>query len=233
MINNKRLITSFIFGILTTCGLICILINIFTYNKKIKYNNKSYLESNHTHIADYNNANQRLTDLELNRSSAKNEFSPSSTAGFGGYIDFHYNGSTSDYTSRIIENASGSINLVGSNGVKFNGFDYTKKPVQVFASNTFTSSTTFAYTGVSITIPANSFYSLKFRADYNNARPTEIGVSTSSSTYTEVVSSLVGHHDAIISLNGSTSSATSFYVWATYPSANNNRATIEGFYMPK
>jgi len=37
------------------------------------------------------------------------ELSPSSNAGFGGYIDFHYNGSTADFTSRIIE---GNGNLV-------------------------------------------------------------------------------------------------------------------------
>lgn len=33
----------------------------------------------------------------------------------GGYIDFHYNGDTSDYTSRIIENTKGILNI---NGVK-------------------------------------------------------------------------------------------------------------------
>lgn len=31
------------------------------------------------------------------------------TTGTGGYLDFHYNGDTSDYTSRIIEDASGRI----------------------------------------------------------------------------------------------------------------------------
>lgn len=32
-----------------------------------------------------------------------------STAGYGGYIDFHFNGSTADYTSRLIESESGTI----------------------------------------------------------------------------------------------------------------------------
>lgn len=36
-----------------------------------------------------------------------------STAGHGGYIDFHYNGSTTDYTSRIIESAAGTISVKG------------------------------------------------------------------------------------------------------------------------
>lgn len=35
----------------------------------------------------------------------------SSNSGHGGFIDFHYNGSTSDYTSRIIEDASGRLAL--------------------------------------------------------------------------------------------------------------------------
>ena len=40
--------------------------------------------------------------------------SVSSSAGHGGFIDFHYNGSTADYTSRIIESASGKLHLVAS-----------------------------------------------------------------------------------------------------------------------
>ena len=32
-------------------------------------------------------------------------------AGHGGYIDFHFNGSSSDYTSRIIESASGTLSI--------------------------------------------------------------------------------------------------------------------------
>ena len=43
-----------------------------------------------------------------------------STAGHGGYIDFHYNASTADYTARLIEAASGLIrcynNFETSNG---------------------------------------------------------------------------------------------------------------------
>ena len=37
-----------------------------------------------------------------------------SSTGNGGYIDFHYNGSTTDYTSRIIEGASGSLSLLAN-----------------------------------------------------------------------------------------------------------------------
>lgn len=41
--------------------------------------------------------------------------------GYGGFIDFHYNKSSADYTSRIIEDASGQLNLIAQNGVKVNG----------------------------------------------------------------------------------------------------------------
>ena len=42
------------------------------------------------------------------------EFNPTSnTAAHGGFIDFHYNQSTADYTSRIIEQTSGVLSVVG------------------------------------------------------------------------------------------------------------------------
>ena len=38
----------------------------------------------------------------------------------GGYIDFHFNKSTADYTSRIMETASGKINITASSGLYVN-----------------------------------------------------------------------------------------------------------------
>ena len=48
-------------------------------------------------------------------------YPPSSSSGHGGGIDFHFNQSTADYTSRIIEYSRGQISLEASNGVKING----------------------------------------------------------------------------------------------------------------
>ena len=45
--------------------------------------------------------------IEMNASQGRSD---------GGYIDFHYNQSTADFTSRIIENASGQLDI---NGIKF------------------------------------------------------------------------------------------------------------------
>lgn len=42
------------------------------------------------------------------------QFIPPNSAGHGGYIDFHYNGSSSDYTARIIENLQGQIRIIGN-----------------------------------------------------------------------------------------------------------------------
>ena len=42
------------------------------------------------------------------------ELSPSSNAGHGGYIDFHFNGNTTDYTTRLYESAKGTLSLMGA-----------------------------------------------------------------------------------------------------------------------
>lgn len=42
------------------------------------------------------------------------------SSGNGGYIDFHYEGDVSDYTSRIIEDSSGSVNIISPNKFKVN-----------------------------------------------------------------------------------------------------------------
>lgn len=45
------------------------------------------------------------------------ELTPTTTAKNGGYIDFHYNGSTDDYTSRILEGSSGKLMIEAPNGL--------------------------------------------------------------------------------------------------------------------
>lgn len=50
-------------------------------------------------------ANPNVIELGKNLNSSSN---------FGGYIDFHFNGDTSDYTTRIIEAQSGRLNVSGN-----------------------------------------------------------------------------------------------------------------------
>lgn len=61
----------------------------------------------------HNNLNVLGGGIELNNGG--------NLSGYGGFIDFHYNKSASDYTSRIIEDANGQLNLIANNGVKVNG----------------------------------------------------------------------------------------------------------------
>ena len=64
------------------------------------------------------------------------------------HLDFHYNNSTEDYTSRIIETASGRLNLSASNGVQING----KKTENE---------------AVTLTVNANRITNLAYTAKYN------------------------------------------------------------------
>jgi len=47
--------------------------------------------------------------------------SAGSLGGYGGFIDFHFNGSQADYTSRIIEDANGKLNINQAVFVNYNG----------------------------------------------------------------------------------------------------------------
>ena len=73
------------------------------------------------HCTDYTSMDTRVNTLENIVQSHKIEFNPPNTVNNGGYIDFHYQGSSSDFTSRIIENESGVIDIQAPNGVKING----------------------------------------------------------------------------------------------------------------
>ena len=42
----------------------------------------------------------------------------------GGFIDFHYKGSSADYTSRIIEDGSGKLSVTAGNGFYVNGVKF-------------------------------------------------------------------------------------------------------------
>ena len=75
-------------------------------------------------------------DGKLNSSPGFIEMNPGDGAGHGGYIDFHYNGSSADYTSRIIEDVSGSLNVAGTFNV--NGsqvLTQASKAVSSYTSN--------------------------------------------------------------------------------------------------
>lgn len=63
-------------------------------------------------------------ELDLTSRPLKNvnniELVPKSNENHGGFIDFHFNGSTEDYTSRIIESVEGRIEVTAPNGIRCN-----------------------------------------------------------------------------------------------------------------
>ena len=67
----------------------------------------------------------------------------------GGYIDFHYNGSTSDYTSRIIESSSGTLEVVPASAT-------FKIPKLTSTSGTVTTLNSTALTTNSLKIGSNN-----------------------------------------------------------------------------
>jgi hypothetical protein len=69
-----------------------------SYYKKSEMDTKLAGKSN----TDHNHAGKAITPSVI-------ELFPGANAGNGGYIDFHYNNSTADYTSRLIEIPSGTV----------------------------------------------------------------------------------------------------------------------------
>lgn len=63
-------------------------------------------------IENHNHEEQNINPMSIGLGSGQSSH--------GGYIDFHFGGTTDNYTSRIIENTNGSINIEAPNGVKVN-----------------------------------------------------------------------------------------------------------------
>ena len=94
----------------------------------------------------------------------------------------------------------------------------------------FTSSTTLDYTGLSITIPKNSNYSLSVSAVYASSNPLELAIAANSSAlapHTMFFKEEVANG----SISGRTgSSPLTLYVWARYGSAASNYLLYSGWY---
>lgn len=84
----------------------------------------------------------------------------------------------------------------------------------------FTSSTSLAYTGKSISCPANHAYIVKAIAFYNNSQPVEFYVGTSSTVchyYTRIAGGNTAAGATFIMLGGET-----YYYWAKYAGSSSN-----------
>ena len=141
-----------------------------------------------------------VTTLELHSTSLDTnhiEFNSDGLAtDHGGYIDFHYAGSTADYTSRIIESSSGKIDIKCPNGFLLNGQKvWNALYIGSGASCTFTTSLydfiivlaspANGYTAMSCVVPtanAGSAFQVADEANFTKFTLNSTGITRSSGT---------------------------------------------------
>ena len=94
------------------------------------------------------------------------------------------------------------------------------------------------YTGVSVTIPAQSYYAFTATAVYEACKPMMVGLFKKPSANlvdaNEIHSGTVGNYNAAIPLAGYTDTDQTFYVFAKYsdaPKTNCGSIRISGFYI--
>ena len=132
------------------------------------------------------------------------------------YVRFYYDGEWGAWVNRFAELNSKLLEIVPLKREAF-----------------FTSSTELSYTGVSITIPPKSFFSISVRAVWSYARPNAvmIGENTTSSYSDEAINMDRSAHVST-SLNGYTESGRTFYVWARYDAVSDKEYIgINGFFI--
>lgn len=120
------------------------------------------------------------------------ELSPDNNSNHGGYIDFHYNGDTGDYTSRIIESAKGELE---------------------FTSNTKTSGAATFLTQPKVSINGNARYKSVCEGYTKGTAPTTNqfgGISTTDKNGVEV---------ATIYSNVNTDNTVTSALWVKQPTA--------------
>ena len=95
---------------------------------------------------------EQFHSIELN--------SAGSLSGYGGFIDFHYNGSAADYTSRIIEDALGRISFICDAGIRIGGavlkWDSTNNALKLHNQTGENDTVNFYATGGISTLGKNS-----------------------------------------------------------------------------
>ena len=103
--------------------------------------------------------------------------------------------------------------------------------IPVSLSHTVSAASSLRYTGLSYTVPANSFYVLTARAGYSNRKPESVLFSTrSDSANGGVVSEAVSaNYSATTTVSGFTESEMTLYVWAKWSGSSTETAAINGF----
>ncbi len=97
----------------------------------------------------------------------------------------------------------------------------------------FTSSTDLIYTGLNITIPANSYFCITAKQHWSHAKPVSVTISSSSTAAQSVQTEGTGtEYAASTTYCNTISSDTTYYIWAKSSSTGNQNAIyITGFYI--
>lgn len=101
-------------------------------------------------------------------------------------------------------------------------------------THSVSTATSMAYTGVSITIPAKSYFNVSAVAHYDSTKPKIVGFyeyTASSSNAVETCSAPVGNYNAVVSFSGySGENARTLHVYAAYESSGQNNIDVSGWY---
>ena len=112
------------------------------------------------------------------------------------------------------------------------------KPIRTFSYKSDYNSTTanvMRYTGVSFTIPANSYFVISARATYTGAKPLNVAINDSSTNANANIAT-GAYSDVMCTCSFASytgSSAKTYYVWAKYATVNASAGTIyiDGWYL--
>lgn len=102
----------------------------------------------------------------------------------------------------------------------------------VNASGNFSGETNTFYTGISVTIPANSFYVVQGNALYISSAPIKAMLGTSDSNSNAAIAT--GNYSfplAACTTCGYTSGGLTIYLWAEYNATGSESGAINGFYI--
>ena len=129
---------------------------------------------------------------------------------------------------------SASSTVCASSAAVKKAYDRAGEHTAIHETHAVTVSTAMSYTGVTITIPAHSYFNITATAHYDHAKPTIVGFyEYHASDPVETCSAPVGNYNAVVALSGhSGENARDLHVFAAYADGGTtNDIVVEGFYI--
>ena len=100
---------------------------------------------------------------------------------------------------------------------------------EINETKSFTASTDFSYTNVSITIPANKFYFLRAQCIYQNTMPLKMAITRSQNDSSPYYRNDYGEKDLCHVFGKSGANGITFYIWAQYAASGTNQIALSGW----